>query len=127
MLVFERIPQTRCGGASTSFLLGLVRLLLVRILHGGEAAVLVAGVEEDDEERGAERGDAAAQPCRWAPLLLDIMLRLLLPALAQAQAEACGCYGHGYECHVPGSGVVAPAHGCSQRFDGVQLCFVGMQ
>ena len=91
-----------------------MRAFFIIRIHG-EGAVLVTRVEEDDQQSGAERRDAAAQP-RWrAPLLLDrIVLRLPLPALSYSKAEACGGYGHGYECHVPGTGVVAP-HGCSQR------------
>ena len=41
-----------------------------------------------------------------------LVLRLLLPALAQAQADACGRYCCRNESHVPGARVVAP-HGCS--------------
>ena len=93
MLVFERVPQTRRGGASTSFLLGLVRAFFI-IRIDGEGAVPVARVEENDQQSGAERGDAAAQPCWRAPLLLHciMIIRLPLPALSYSETEACGGY-----------------------------------
>ena len=87
----------------------------------GEGAVLVAGVREDDQQSGAERGDAAAQPCTRSGLFVLRALVLLLAALTDAETDACGGYCCRNESHVPGAGVVAP------HFVGMHRCRIAGQ
>ena len=110
MLVFERVPQTRCGGAPTSLLFGLVRAFFIVCING-EGAVPVARVEEDDQQSGAERRDAAAQPCTRSGLFVLRALVFLLAALSYSETEAGGRYCCRNERHVPGARVVAPHAG----------------